>query len=150
MVTSACRACGSLCTERGHDLVEGHGLTGIGLCERTVDRCVQLLAIGVAHPIVIAFDACQQRVSDLQPHGLIEREELLEELLRHGHAPSLPERGATVDGPNFRWDKPVDAAVRSGAGHPDDIAEAVLYLGSPAAKFLTGQTLTVDGGMVSK
>ncbi len=36
------------------------------------------------------------------------------------------------------------------AGHPDDIAEAVLYLASPAAKFLTGQTLTVDGGMSSK
>jgi NAD(P)-dependent dehydrogenase (short-subunit alcohol dehydrogenase family) len=36
------------------------------------------------------------------------------------------------------------------AGTPDDITAAVLYLASPAAKFLTGQTLTVDGGMSSK
>ncbi|MEO6777656.1 MAG: hypothetical protein ABI467_32315 [Kofleriaceae bacterium] len=112
MVTSACRACGALCTERGHDLVEGHGLTGIGLCERTVDRCVQLLAIGVGHPIVIviAFDAGQQRMSDLQPHGLIEREELLEELLRDGHVPSLPERTAEVDVGFPSWSR--DTGVR--------------------------------------
>ena len=33
-------------------------------------------------------------------------------------------------------------------GQPDDIAEAALYLASPAAAFVTGQVLTVDGGMV--
>lgn len=33
------------------------------------------------------------------------------------------------------------------AGQSQDIAEAVLYLASPAAKFMTGQTLTIDGGM---
>ncbi len=36
------------------------------------------------------------------------------------------------------------------AGEPNDIAEAVLYLASPGAKFVTGQTLTVDGGLVSQ
>jgi 3-oxoacyl-[acyl-carrier protein] reductase len=33
-------------------------------------------------------------------------------------------------------------------GHPDDIAEAALFLASPAARYITGQVLTVDGGMV--
>jgi 3-oxoacyl-[acyl-carrier protein] reductase len=33
-------------------------------------------------------------------------------------------------------------------GEPDDIAEAVLFLAGPGAKYLTGQCLTVDGGMV--
>jgi citronellol/citronellal dehydrogenase len=32
------------------------------------------------------------------------------------------------------------------AGSPWDIAEASVYLGGPAAKFVTGETLTVDGG----
>jgi 3-oxoacyl-[acyl-carrier protein] reductase len=33
-------------------------------------------------------------------------------------------------------------------GDPDDIAGAVAYLAGPEGKYITGQTLTVDGGMV--
>ena len=33
-------------------------------------------------------------------------------------------------------------------GNVDDIAAAALYLASPAARYVTGQVLTVDGGMV--
>ena len=33
-------------------------------------------------------------------------------------------------------------------GQPDDIAEAALYLASSAGRYVTGQVLTVDGGMV--
>ncbi|MEU7812867.1 SDR family NAD(P)-dependent oxidoreductase [Pseudonocardia sp. NPDC049154] len=35
------------------------------------------------------------------------------------------------------------------AGAPDDIAELVCFLGSPAARYITAQTITVDGGMLS-
>ena len=31
-------------------------------------------------------------------------------------------------------------------GEPDDIARAVLYLADPAASYVTGQSLVVDGG----
>lgn len=31
-------------------------------------------------------------------------------------------------------------------GEPEDIAKAVLFLSSPSSSFVTGQTLSVDGG----
>jgi 3-oxoacyl-[acyl-carrier protein] reductase len=33
-------------------------------------------------------------------------------------------------------------------GNPEDIAEGALFLASPAARYITGQVLTIDGGMV--
>ena len=32
-------------------------------------------------------------------------------------------------------------------GQPEDVAAAVLFLASPAAAYITGQTIVVDGGM---
>jgi NAD(P)-dependent dehydrogenase (short-subunit alcohol dehydrogenase family) len=33
-------------------------------------------------------------------------------------------------------------------GQPEDIANAVVFLAGPAARYITGQVLAVDGGMV--
>jgi 3-oxoacyl-[acyl-carrier protein] reductase len=51
----------------------------------------------------------------------------------------------------------LDAKLREGLlqkiplgalGRPEDIAEAALYLAGPGGRYVTGQVLTVDGGMV--
>ena len=43
----------------------------------------------------------------------------------------------------------IAAAIPSGTfGQPEDIASAVLYLSSDEAKYMTGQTLHINGGMV--
>lgn len=45
------------------------------------------------------------------------------------------------------WTEPTLARTPLGRlGEPDDIAGAVLFLASPAASWITGQTLAVDGG----
>ncbi len=33
-------------------------------------------------------------------------------------------------------------------GHPDEVADVVLFLASPRARWITGQTLTIDGGQL--
>lgn len=45
-----------------------------------------------------------------------------------------------------RWER---AAPLGRLGHPDDVADAVLFLASPAARWVTGTTLTVDGGVTA-
>jgi len=45
------------------------------------------------------------------------------------------------------WTEPTLARTPLGRlGEPDDIAAAILFLSSPAASWITGQTLAVDGG----
>jgi len=76
-------------------------------------------------------------------------------------AAELASRGITVNcvAPGFIGTPMTDvltdeqkAAITSGIpsgdlGEPEDIASAVLYLASPEAKYVTGQTLHVNGGL---
>lgn len=43
----------------------------------------------------------------------------------------------------------VQAAPLQRLGHPEDVADACLFLASPAARWITGASLTVDGGVMT-
>lgn len=64
-------------------------------------------------------------------------------------APGLIDNGALAE----QWPEGVArwhaAAPLQRLGTPDDIADAVLFLASPAARWITGSTLVVDGGVLA-
>jgi 3-oxoacyl-[acyl-carrier protein] reductase len=63
-------------------------------------------------------------------------------------APGLIETDMTgVLTPEWRAELLQRIPMRS-MGQPADIAEAALFLAGPGARYITGQVLTVDGGMV--
>jgi NAD(P)-dependent dehydrogenase (short-subunit alcohol dehydrogenase family) len=60
-----------------------------------------------------------------------------------------------IDTPMLRsradaWPPPILASVPiARLGEPDDIARAIVWLASPAASYITGATLPVDGGFLA-
>jgi NAD(P)-dependent dehydrogenase (short-subunit alcohol dehydrogenase family) len=64
----------------------------------------------------------------------------------HGPGPSISQSTLAPDTSADEWRLPKPPA----AGSVDDIANAALYLASPASKYVTGSVLTVDGGMTAR
>lgn len=63
-------------------------------------------------------------------------------------APGLTEVEATAGVPAARWEEYRTRRALARDQTPGDVAGAVAFLCSPAAAYITGQTIVVDGGMV--
>jgi 3-oxoacyl-[acyl-carrier protein] reductase len=62
-------------------------------------------------------------------------------------APGLIDTAMTKDLPDAVRKMMLDNIVLGRLGQPEEIANAVAFLASPAARYITGQTLHVNGGM---
>ena len=47
-------------------------------------------------------------------------------------------------------DESADRSLLGRWGHPREIADAVVFLSGPKSSFITGECLTVDGGLLAK
>lgn len=63
-------------------------------------------------------------------------------------APGFIETKMTATLPEAVRAKMLDAIPLARFGTPDDVANVVLFLASPAAAYMTGQVLSISGGMV--
>ena len=87
----------SLRSNLGEGLFERNPLASVELFDRARDHSIELRTFGIGHSgIIIGLYAVQQGMRDLSAHEPVEREDLLEELLRNGHAQAYP--NAVVNG----------------------------------------------------
>lgn len=63
-------------------------------------------------------------------------------------APGFIDTDMTAALPADQRQRTIDAIALGRAGSPDDVAEVIAFLASPAAAYLTGQVIGIDGGLV--
>ena len=63
---------------------------------------------------------------------------------------ATPGTEPALDDPAFRADVEERIAALHRIGTPDDVTGAVVFLASPAASLITGQTLLIDGGWTAR
>ncbi|MGE3707508.1 MAG: SDR family oxidoreductase, partial [Vicinamibacterales bacterium] len=64
-------------------------------------------------------------------------------------APGFIDTDMTRSLPQDWYQKRLASIGMGRAGTPQDVANAVLFLASPLSRYVTGQVLGVDGGMVA-
>jgi len=145
-------------SEEEWDLVIDTNLKGCFLCTQAAARLMTshggaIVNIGsgcnkVPFPSLVAYTASKGGIEMLTKVASLE-------LARHHIRVNCVAPGAVeiertrLELPNYG-----DAMARitplGRVGTPEDIADAVVFLVSPAAKFITGQTLAVDGGLFTQ
>jgi NAD(P)-dependent dehydrogenase (short-subunit alcohol dehydrogenase family) len=145
-------------TEDEWDLVIDTNLKGCFLCTQTAARHMKssggaIVNIGsgsnkVPFPRLVAYTASKGGIEMLTKVAAVE-------LAEHRIRVNCVAPGA-IEIERTRLERPNYGAVMAAAtplgrvGTPEDVADAVVFLAGPAAGFITGQTLNVDGGLLTQ
>ncbi|MGD0854558.1 MAG: glucose 1-dehydrogenase [Dehalococcoidia bacterium] len=145
-------------SEKQWDVIISENLKSVFLCSQAAGKIMISQRSGsivniasivgiVAQPLNAAYAAAKAGVinltktmaTDLAPYGI----------RVNGIAPGL----IITPGTEWLYDKPgsvVDQIPLARGGRPEDIIGGVIYLASDASLYVTGETLVIDGGLITR
>ncbi|KAF9784602.1 NAD-binding protein [Thelephora terrestris] len=144
------------------DWLMGVNTRGVMLCFKYAAR--QMIEQGGGGKIIGACsmagkrglpNICAYSMSKFAVRGLVQS--LAQELREYGicvngYAPGTIQTDLAVEAEKVAGDRTVQEMIGLPAstprGKPEDIASLVSYLAKPESRFLTGQTITMDGGVI--
>ncbi|MDS1029911.1 3-oxoacyl-[acyl-carrier-protein] reductase [Bacillota bacterium LX-D] len=143
--------------EEDWDAVLNTNLKGIYLCSKAVLKTMMKQHFGriinIASVVGLTGNAGQANYAAAKAGviGLtksLAREVASRQVLVNAVAPGYIETKMTENLPQAIKDDLMQRIPLNRLGKPKDVANVVAFLASPAASYITGQTIVVDGGMV--
>jgi NAD(P)-dependent dehydrogenase (short-subunit alcohol dehydrogenase family) len=146
-------------TAQQWDEVVHANLRSAFLCTQAFGK--QAIAAGIDAAIVNITSIEAENPAPMHSHYNASKAGLL--MLTRASASELGPHGIRVNAvaPGLMWREGIDQAWPDGVqrytsaaplqrlGQPEDVADACLFLASPAARWITGASLTVDGGVMT-
>ena len=135
-----------------NNIVANHWLIGMvapGMVERRGGSIVIVSSIGGLRGSSVIGAYCISKAADMQLARNLACELGPDNIRVNCIAPGL----IKTDFAKALWDNPEQLAARNAEtplrriGDPDEIAGAAVYLAAPASRFMTGQSLVIDGGV---